>query len=91
MVGGPAEAGGSLTVEQQDELFLFRWLFGLSFKDIDERLPDWERVVLLDRAIEWLPRILQLDTTSTDAPRGETSALPLASLGIQETLLPAPG
>lgn len=87
MERGAAAGGGSLTEHQRDELFLFRWLFGIGFRELDERIPDWEREVLLERAVEWLPRILRIDGDEQPqaAPQPTFEALPLDALGISTT------
>lgn len=92
---GAAGPGGRLTAEQRDEVFLYRWLFGLSFRDLDE-LPEWERDVLTDRINVWLPRILGIgdgDAAPSAAPGQPVQAagLPLADFGISETLIDRTG
>lgn len=97
MGAGPAAAGKRLTAEQRDEIFLFRWLLGLSFHDLDERVPDWEREVLRDRIEAWLPRILAggLHLGDESAPTAHaqvaSDGLTLGELGIHETVVAAPG
>lgn len=98
MGAGPAAAGKRLTAEQRDELFLFRWLFGLSFHDLDTRVPAWEREVLLERMEAWLPRILagggMFDAPEVTPVSGTaqlaSDGLSLGQLGIHETVVPAP-
>lgn len=92
---GAAGPGGRLTAEQRDEVFLYRWLFGLSFRDLDE-LPEWERDVLTDRINVWLPRILGVGdsdgaSSANHAQPVQAAGLPLADFGIAETLIDRTG
>lgn len=70
-------------------------MFGISFKELDEETPDWERKVLAERAVKWLPRILGMVSQSEHdqhvpdvrADHAAFQNLPLQAMGIHSTVV----